>query len=207
MDNNHDIYYHTWYRHRTTREILLIPYETLEKIGTDQDNEFQIAYVPNLAEDAVMLQAFLDFIGSNPNQYYANMRKAEQQVERVSGNITKLMTITVGIICAFMIAVVSADLSYRRRELGYLQIFGVPKKTVVKLVFTEYLMRVMASLALAVVIGLLLITAYRLIFGAWLFPEARYTTRMCLGIVAAFLLTVFAAIRLFLRRSIVCLIR
>lgn len=208
LQYNYDLYYHSYYRVRSSHQVLLIPYETIKRIGTVYENDAQSAAFPNLAETEDALAAVREMnFGNYPNQYYQNVIEAQKKVNIASHIITLLIIVCTAIVCAFMASVVSLELYFRKKELGYLQIFGVEKRRVVGLVFAEYLLKSMASLGITLGIYALFIVIYRLVRSVWVLPEIAYTGLLATIILGAYLLTANLSIRRFLRKSVIDLIR
>ncbi|MBQ5953877.1 MAG: ATP-binding cassette domain-containing protein [Lachnospiraceae bacterium] len=208
LQYNYDLYYHAYYRERSSHEVLLIPYETIRQIGTVYENDAQSAAFPDLAETEDALAAVREMnYGNYPNQYYQNVVEAQKKVNIASRIITLLIIVCTAVACAFMVSVVSLELYFRKKELGYLQIFGVERRRVAGLVFAEYLLKSVAALWTALGIYALFIITYRLVFGVWVLPEIAYTGLLTIIILGAYLLTANLSIRRFLRKSVIDLIR
>ena len=105
------------------------------------------------------------------------------------------------LICLYMVSVIRTELFYRRKELGYLQIFGLPKRSVVQMLWGEHLVRVDAAFILALAVELVLILLYGIIFGGLVLPS-WLTFPACLLFAALYLLFAYGTARRYLKTSI-----
>ena len=111
------------------------------------------------------------------------------------------------IACLYTVSVIRLELFYRRRELGYLQIFGLSKGRIRRLILLEYVVKLMGSLLLAVLVYALLAGLYALVFhGPFPAPDKAQTGSMVFALALMHLLTVWLTAAIFLKRSIVKLI-
>ena len=196
-----------YYRRKVTGPAFFIPYEMICKIGTLTANEFRTAYYPNLADSPEAVALIEEYRGfSMPNQYYANIQEAQGTIDRASKIISILTMICTLIAGLFMSSIVSEELYYRRKEIGYLQIFGVQKRKVSRFVFSEYLLKLAAALGLSYLVYLLLIVGYRLLFGTWINTDITTIIILTIGISAVYLLSAFLGIWYFLKKGVITLI-
>ena len=200
---NNDVYY----RRRINGPALFIPYETIINIGTAVDNEFKVGSYPNLADSPEALKLLLVFRGDDtPNQYYDNIRQAQDNIDRASCIISVLLLVCSLLAGLFMASIVYEEMYYRRKEIGYLQIFGVTKKTVKKFILAEYIMKLAVSFTISIVIYFLQLIIYRLVLGAWVNPGVVESILQIVGITILYILSAIVGIRIFLKKSVISLI-
>ena len=105
-----------------------------------------------------------------------------------------------------MASIVYEEMYYRRKEIGYLQIFGVTKKTVKKFILAEYIMKLAVSFTISIVIYFLQLIIYRLVLGAWVNPGVVESILQIVGITILYILSAIVGIRIFLKKSVISLI-
>jgi hypothetical protein len=203
MNFNNDVYY----RRRINGPALFIPYETIINIGTAVDNDFKVGSYPNLADSPEALKLLLVFRGDDtPNQYYDNIRQAQDNIDRASCIISILILACSLLAGLFMASIVYEEMYYRRKEIGYLQIFGVTKKTIKKFILAEYIMKLAVSFTISIVIFFLQLIIYRLILGAWVNPGVVESILQIVGITILYILSAIVGIRIFLKKAVISLI-
>ena len=200
---NNDVYY----RRKINGPALFIPYETITDIGAEVENEFRVGSYPNLADSPEALNLLLAFRGDDtPNQYYDNIRQAQDNIDRACRIISVLLLVCSLLAGLFMASIVYEEMFYRRKEIGYLQIFGVSKKTVKRFLLAEYVMKIAASFTISIVIYCLSLIIYRLILGAWVNPGVLKSVLQTLGIFIIYILSAIVGIRIFLKKAVISLI-
>ena len=105
-----------------------------------------------------------------------------------------------------MATIVYEELYYRRKEIGYLQIFGVNKRTVNSFIMAEYIMKLTASLGDSILIFFLIIIVYRLTQGAWVYAGMVTSTLQIFGISAIYILSVLIGTICFLKKPVISVI-
>lgn len=203
MNFNNDVYY----RRRINGPALFIPYETIINIGTAVDNDFKVGSYPNLADSPEALKLLLVFRGDDtPNQYYDNIRQAQDNIDRASCIISVLLLACSLLAGLFMASIVYEEMYYRRKEIGYLQIFGVTKKTIKKFILAEYIIKLAVSFTISIVIFFLQLIIYRLVLGAWVNPGVVESILQIVGIAILYILSAIVGIRIFLKKAVISLI-
>ena len=203
MNYNSDLYY----RRRINGPALFIPYETIRKIGTLTENEFQAASFPGLADSPEAFTLLAAYRQDNtPNQYYSSIQNAQDQIDFAARAVSILMVICTLISGLFMASIVSEELFYRRKEIGCLQIFGVQKCRVGRLIFAEYILKLTAAVLIGFVSYFLLVLVYRVLFGGWVHTGFVISFASTAGMSAVYLLAAFWGIRSSLRMSVISLI-
>ena len=200
---NNDVYY----RRKINGPVLFIPYETISRFGVPAETEFQVASYPDLADSQEALDLLAEFrMDDTPNQYYADIREEQISIDHAGHIISILLVITSVIAAGFMASILYEDLYYRRKEIGYLQIFGVPRRRVCNFVFVEYIMKLIMALLIGCLIYAGALIAYSTLMGALLRVDLKTVFLQLSGVAMVYLLAAFFGIRLFLRKSILKLV-
>lgn len=141
------------------------------------------------------------------NDYLGYIRDLRIRTEFYVGVAFLVLLALFFIACLYTISVIRLELFYRQRELGYLQIFGLPKGRIRRLILLEYAVKLLASLLLAALAYLLLAGIYTIIWGgSFPLPNLGQAAGMVGAISLMHLLTVWLSAFFFLRRSILKLI-
>ena len=184
-----------------------IPYDTIKQNGEIGDSIVTMAKVEGLYEDEEMYND----IKYNINMgYISNLDTRISEMQQSIDSVAKVVFVAF-IVVAFMAALfikndIEVDLFYRRKELGYLQIFGVRKKTIwLQLVF-EKMIKNTISMLIAVMLYYILAIAVKNIWDINGFITAGHILAV-LGIELGFtLVSVLLPIRKYMRKDVLELI-
>ena len=141
------------------------------------------------------------------NDYLQHIRQLRGQTEYYVRVAFIVLLALFAIACLYTVSVIRLELFYRRQELGYLQIFGLSRGRIRRLILLEYAVKLVGSLLLAAAAYVLLATAYALAFhGGFQLPDAAQAGSMIAALTLMYLTTVWLTSAVFLRRSIIQLI-
>ena len=206
-----DLYYM-----RTQKAAIFIPYETLKTFGEKKENPAfagsLMCVVRGMANDQTKRQAvedalFMEIPGMEEGQkgwaniYLQKIDERKEQIDQVMKVFYAVFFTMCLLICLYMVSVIRTELFYRRKELGYLQIFGLPKQSVLQMLWGEHLVRACAAFILALAATLILILLYGIIFGGLVLPSWA-TFPACLLFAALYLLFAYGTARKYLKTSI-----
>ncbi len=190
--------------------VLFIPYETLKEIGekTEAIASLRMGVYDGLYDDsAARLALSLVNHSDTPNNFYDDIKEAQATVDQITVIFVVILFICYFVCCLFLVTIVQTELFYRRRELGYLQIFGVKKKRIRKLILTEYLVKNIGALLFALAVYLMLVAVYGIVNGTFVLFGLLFTPIVIALLFALYLATVWVCSWRFLRKSVVELIR
>ena len=193
--------YDWYYRHAEIDESMFIPYETIRKMGEPEKYQYENGYFPDLPHEAALLKKL-----ELPNDYYRDADWEQREALELMAILFIVYAVAFIIICIFLISLIRTDLHYRRKELGYLQIFGLSRKHIQKLVQGEYLLKFAASAGLSIAVYLILAAGYLLIMGAFPLPDFLHIGIAFLVLFLIYFITVKGTVRKFLKISIRTLI-
>ena len=194
---------------RAEDQHLFLAYSLLQTIGTKKESYGGIvmASAPGIWNDED-LQDRLKYNDSDSlNVYLQYIRQLKAQTDFYVRIAFIVLLALFFIACLYTVSVIRLELFYRRRELGYLQIFGLPRDRIRRLILLEYAVKLVGSLLLAAAAYVLLATAYALAFhGGFQLPDAAQAGSMIAALTLMYLTTVWLTSAVFLRRSIIQLI-
>ena len=206
-----DLYYM-----RVNKAAVFIPYETLKTFAKKKESPVYpgslMCVVRGMSRDEEKRQAvgdalLMDVPGIEEGQkVWAN--RYLQKIDERSDKIDQVMKVFYAVfftmcllICLYLVSVIRTELFYRRKELGYLQIFGLPKGAVLQMLWGEHLVRIVAAFILAAVSALALILLYWIILGGFVLPPLL-TFPACILFALLYLVFAYGIARNYLKTSI-----
>lgn len=202
-----NLFVDTYYQRKIKENAIFIPYETMVQIGEKQESEFQMAVYRGLAENETVFSAMVAAMdGEMPSQFYSDVRAAQNTLNGFSKTFYLVLLVSYVTSCIFLVSIVQTELFYRRRELGYLQLFGIRRGRVWSMILAEHLLRLGGALIVAGACYGVAVLIYGGLTGSFLFfdvPTILTITPVLCGI---YLLSVAVSGGVFLRRSILSLI-
>ena len=204
---NSDIYYK-----RIKGNIIFIPYNTIKKFLEPQEKEydgsiFVRAYYRELFEDAGGTSELrASYSNGNINIFENIIIKSQHSLDNITRILLIVFIVCFFISCLFMSSQIHIELFYRRKELGYLQIFGLKKHKIKKIVLIEYMIKIIASLAMSVVLYLIGIVIYFVAVHHWVFFNWIHILAIVSGILLVYFLTVLFTFRKFIKRDVMRLL-
>lgn len=204
---SNDIYYR-----RNIGSNIYIPYDMIKTLGDSDikiygDLKILMVSYPDLFEhDEVIREMEMLNGGNNVNEYYSKVENAQSALDGMAIILTVIFIVCFVISCVFMSSQIQIELFYRRKELGFLQIFGLSKKRVKGLIFTGYLIKLTAALAIAIVAYILCIGGYFVVTGHLVMLNILHIL-IVLSVIALFYCgTLKLTIRRFLKKPVIELI-
>lgn len=205
---NYDSYYHINLRNKD-KNLIFIPYDTISRIGEAQyvkEGYFVTSY-DGLLKDGEAYRALRSAMGNrNPNEFYRKISSVQRSIDNITGTFVIVLAVSFVISCIFMVSVISSELFYRKKELGYLQIFGVSRKKVCVLISAEYLLKLLISLVCSVATYFIIALMYGVFAGNFVTFNILFAAGIISAMSVIYMLTVFVSARIFLRKSVFDLI-
>ena len=196
-----------YYRKNRNGPCVFIPYETIREIGVKQENEFVMTVCEGMSESEELLRMVERAIGEgSPNQFYSTVRETQQVLDLVVLALFGVLIVIYGMCCVFLVTIVHTDLFSRKRELGYLQIFGLSKGRVLRLILAEYVLKLFGALLLALAASAAIFGVYCLLVGRWIAVEPLSISAILILLAGIYLLAALTSAAVFLRKSIRSLI-
>ncbi len=203
----HNLFADIYYQRRIQQNAIFIPYETISVIGEKQELDFIVGVYDNLCENEDVLQDLENvLINGTPNRFYADIKENSAIINNIVDVFYVGLLVCSVMSCVFLTSIVQTKLFYRRRELGYLQIFGVPQEKVCRMILAEYAMKIVKAVFIALIAYVVLIVLYYLYSDAIVFCDIYMTAGLIALLFISYLGTAYFSIRKALKDSIVSLI-
>lgn len=139
------------------------------------------------------------------NPFYQLIDFEQREINESLGRFYLIFAFLCILLSLYMISVIRAELFYRKKELGYLQIFGLRKGETGRMLIGEYTVKAVAGLLLGFAFFGVLLLIYRTFLGAWVWTNILSLV-LCVFFVGVYLACVSIAICLFLKKSVLSLI-
>ncbi len=196
-----------YYQRNISENPIFIPYDTIKLIGKKQDTGIKMAVYDGLADNSEALKALKGALENGaPNQFYSNIENAQTTINTITIVLYIILFICYIISCIFMVSIIQTELFYRKKELGFLQIFGLHKKRITKILFTEYLFKISVSFIIAMICYVVSILFYSIFAKSFIFFNYILIPIIVAALFSVYLGTVYFSIQRFLKKSIVSLI-
>lgn len=205
---NNDPYYHINLRNKDNN-LIYIPYETISRLGEPQyiKEAYFVASYEGLLDNPDVYKSLSDSMRSGkPNSFWSKITGIQRTVDNITAVFVIVLAISFLISCIFMISVISSELYYRKKELGYLQIFGIHKKKVFTLVSVEYFIKLLLSFLCSIGLYIFAIIVYWLMFGNLVICNIAFTAGIFCAMIAVYMFTVSISVKSFLNKSVYQLI-
>lgn len=213
-----DTYY--FYPDRVQGMVLFIPYASMQALGDPiADTEIMRCAYRGIYEDQNAYNAVKEIVigadtppGSSYRENFS-LNNFESMIQDIQGAVDVVTWILYGVFlvcfviaCIFIRSQVEIELFYRKKELGFLQIFGVEKRRLKRLVLVGYLLKIGFALGLAVVAYIVCVFVYGFLTGHMVLFNVIHITVVVTVILAFYILSVAMSIGRFLMRSILELV-
>jgi hypothetical protein len=196
-----------YYRRNLNGPCVFIPYETIREIGVKQENEFVMTVCEGMSESEELLRRVGGGMeGGSPNQFYSTIRDIQQVLDIVALALLGVLIVIYVMCCVFLVTIVHTDLFSRKRELGYLQIFGLSKGRVLRLILAEYVLKLFGALLLSLTSFAAIFGVYCLFVGRWIAVDLLSLSAVLTLLAAIYLLSALISAAVFLRKNIRSLI-
>lgn len=144
------VYYFDYYRPSENAESVYVPYDSIKKFGRVESSYMLMVACDNLYNTSAYKE-LRECFGGTISPWDSAMLNVQSTVNSI---------VMISLLAIFLIIIISMlfvsneiklDLYFRKREFGYLQIFGITKKEIMKIVFNEKLLQTFFSLLCAVI--------------------------------------------------------
>lgn len=159
-----DIYYQ-WL---DTDQVVFIPYQSIVEIGVKQETTVHRGVYRGLYENLNIVTALrAAMYNGNINLIDQDICQAQKSLESVMRILEAVFGVFFFMACIFLCSQIRIELFYHRKELGYLQIFGLGKPRIWEIYTAGYVLKYVASFALGILIYAVAIAGSRVIFMLW----------------------------------------
>lgn len=195
-----------YYQRKIDENPIFIPYDSLKNFGKKQETTNYMGVLEGLSSQPSLLEALkLSLHSEYPNQFYADIYDSQEMIDVTTLILVIILFICYIMFCIYMFSVIQVELFYRKKEFGFLQIFGLSKRKITGLVLNEYVLKISVAPVIAVFVYFLLVIVYRIIFDSFIIFRG-YTLLILFSLYIVYCLTAFVSIIHFLNKSIISLI-
>lgn len=196
---NADIFYR-----RTKSNCIYMDYNELSQIGTETDNVYNVvmAVCPELSKNYRLRSKLRSIEGQEClGNFDQEIVEVERTIQIISYVIEAVLIVISLIGILFLKTQIELELGYRKKELGFMQIFGVPLKKIKKICFSDYILRTFFALMYTAIscCVFFLITG---VFNLKLIPELLQTVIVLFVVIALYLMNAKKNIRRFLKQPV-----
>lgn len=206
-DQQNLVYCNSYYQKEDAVNPIFIPYETLQKKGHEVPEKTKMVRLDGLYENPAYYQSLRADLDGSISLWDTKILNAEEMVQIVFYIILAAVMIAAAIALMFLKNEIQLELYYRRKEIGYLQVFHVTKKRVRNMLLGERLLRSGMSLAIAFVCFILCSIWMKIQFGIFiLLPVHLFLLFLLLYLAYIFAVFWFPCTK-FLKKDIISLLR
>lgn len=189
---------------------IFMPYNSISKIGNNITDVGDYVMI-KINKDLYNKKEYINLL---TKKYFTYFDTWQHNIDSKTCTIKYyLKTLFMGIIALSIIGIIlvgthiNLDLFYRKRELGYLQIFGVNKKRMLFIVFWEYFSKILYALAFAIIVYVLDVLVIKSNTGMLFTLPISLLVYIILGILVYSCLIIIIPMIKYFRENIVMLIK
>lgn len=187
--------------------LLFIPYDIIKTMGEAKESDVLRGTYKGLYDDINTIENMRAAMMSGViNTFDNEIISAQGSLDDISEILTLVVYVCFAISCIFMVSQIQIELFYRRKEIGYLQIFGFKKRQVKKLIFEGYFFKIIVALCISIGIYALVCLICSAIFKSVLLFNAKDMVLIVGAMIIFYSLFVYISIIRFMRKDIVKLI-
>lgn len=201
---NNDPYYHINLRNKD-KNLIFIPYDAISRLGEAQyvkEGYFVASYDGLLNERDVYMSLCDCMRSGKPNSFFGKITGLQGTVDNITTVFVIVLAVSFVTSCIFMISVISSELYYRKKELGYLRIFGLCKQKISLMISTEYLIKLLLSFFYSIALYVVMIVIYSFTLGNTVLCNVPFTLIIVSSMSVVYMMTVFFAVKLFMRKTV-----
>ncbi|MBR6897364.1 MAG: ATP-binding cassette domain-containing protein [Lachnospiraceae bacterium] len=210
-DLANDAYYYSAFRAfgRTEEPVLIfVPYDRLKRFGSISPQAEEYTYSISAVYSELLLhpdvlQALMQLNQGMPVNSVVSAAMSLQEVLDIATKILSIMLVAGMLItCFYIVLIIKGELYFRRKEAGYLQLFGLSKKDIRCLLVTEYSLRIKIAFAEAFLLYVFAAAFYLLITGDFVWGNMLYMGGMSVMIIFLYNISVWFTVNGFLKKSV-----
>ena len=185
---------------------IFMDYSMLAAIGKKQANTNTMCIAEGLSENRALQEKLRSYGVNYFNSWFWEAEELKQNATFISRLVYAVILVLFLICSLFIVASLKTELFYRRREIGYLQFFGLSKNRVELLILREHGWKILLSAVMAAVMHALCILAYAAGSKIVAWPNLLLAGGMFALIILIYLGTVIKTEKAFLKKRIIELI-
>ena len=185
---------------------IFMDYDLLAAVGNKYANTYTMCIAEGLSGNVALQKELRSYGVDYFNSWFWEAEELRQNATFISGLVYAVILVLFLICSLFIVASLKTELFYRRREMGYLQVFGLSKKRVGQLILREHGGKIFLSAVLAAAMHMVCMLAYAVVFGTLAWPNLLLAGGMFALIIVIYLGTVWRTEKAFLKKRIIELI-
>ena len=185
---------------------IFMDYDLLAAVGNKYANTNTMCIAEGLSGNVALQKELRSYGVDYFNSWFWEAEELRQNATFISGLVYAVILVLFLICSLFIVASLKTELFYRRREMGYLQVFGLSKKRVGQLILREHGGKLFLSAVLAAAMHMVCMLAYAVVSGTLAWPNLLLAGGMFALIIVIYLGTVLRTEKAFLKKRIIELI-
>lgn len=202
-----DLFYSNGYYQESNPSVVLIPYDTIRKLGDASPHHVIMVRLDGLYENPEIYGSLRTQLNRVISVWDAKLKDLQATIDVIFGIVLLAACLAAGIALLFLKNEIQLELFYRKREIGYLQVFHVPKKRVRNMIVGERVLRMALTLAYALVLFAAALVVCYLAFSINGWISTGLLVALLLFILLYSMLVAWIPCRRFLKQEIITLIR
>ncbi|MBE6843853.1 MAG: ATP-binding cassette domain-containing protein [Ruminococcus sp.] len=199
--------YSDFYYNDISVNSIFIPYNSIKNIGERNNTNTFRGYYENLFDDENAVKLLRTaIINKNINIFDKQISESASLVESISQILLIAFLICFAISCIFLNSQIRIELYYRRKEIGYLQIFGLSKKKVFWIIIMDFVIKLILPFLISIfTYSAVAFTVFIAVKQLFLFNVQHVLTAF-IGVFVFYFFSVVFALKRFLRKNVLDLI-
>ena len=198
-----------YYKSAEKSNLVFIPYDTIKEYGKASNQKIEYSFmvkIPNLYEDNERYEETKAIIGGQLSTWDGKLKDAEKMVDKINKVVRVAFIVAAVISVLFVKNDIEVDLFYRKKELGYMQIFGVRKGIICFQLILERLTKNTVCLLISLISYNIIAWLVKLTTGISGFIAVSYILILFALVVGCSLVSAVLPIRKFMKKSVLKLI-
>ncbi len=157
------VYYNSYYQTGNPTAVF-IPYDTIKAKGHKVMTQTKMVRLNGLYDKPEVYEGLRSYLGGAISVWDAKILEVKTTMNVIFSIIMATVCIAGFISFLFLRNEVQLELFYRRKEIGYLQVFNVSKKRIRSIIVLERLLRTVIALSYSIILFIACILTMKLIF-------------------------------------------
>ncbi len=144
-----------------------IPYESIKEYGVslNASDLKMISIQCNEDEKAEVISKLREDVGDTLSVWDSRIDKAQTTVSAIFGLVMLVVVIIALISMIFLNAEIQTELFYKKREIAYLQIFGIKRKTLTVFLVSERILNLILSFMVSIILYFIIMLLLDVLYG------------------------------------------
>lgn len=209
LDNDEkiELYYSNVYYSDNSSLGIYVPYEALREIGQKLEGTDKMVKIYDLYSNSDIYKEIREYLGNPINVWDKKIVDVQYLIDSIFVIILCGLALLALIGIAFINNEVQLELFYRRKEIGFLQIFHFRKKKIQRMIIFERTIRIIWALAYALLLYIVLYIILKLIWKINIMISVFHLLCFIFIVISYSVVVTFIPCKKFLKLDIVSLIK